>query len=136
LLQAIICVLRLKQFLNGVRFSKKVILSSLLGEASRASLISAGSAHFLWGPVRPSIDDLPSDAEKIQRHGDIHAIRLSLDETLKNMRNWQDADKQKSLIKQFVAKANNFNAQLMSTMIIAALLARTKSSDGFPIATI
>jgi len=66
--------------------------------------------------------------KKFSTAGDIHAVRLTLDETLKNMRNWQDADAQKPLIKQFerlkeMAKANNFNAQLMSTMMIATVLA-------------
>jgi hypothetical protein len=60
--------------------------------------------------------------------GDIHAIRLSLDETVRMMRNWQDADNQKPLINAFErlrqrATANNFSAQLMSTMIIATVLA-------------
>jgi hypothetical protein len=66
--------------------------------------------------------------KKFSVAGDIHAVRLSLEETLKNMRNWQDAGNQKPLIKQFErlkerAKANNFNAQLVSTMIIATVLA-------------
>jgi hypothetical protein len=44
------------------------------------------------------------------------------------MRNWQDAGTQKQLIEQFErfkerAKANNFNAQLVSTMMIATVLA-------------
>ena len=60
--------------------------------------------------------------------GDIHAIRLSIDETLRMMRNWQDSDRQQEIIKAFErlkerAKANNFNAELMSTMIIATVLA-------------
>jgi hypothetical protein len=60
--------------------------------------------------------------------GDIHAIRLSIDETLRVMRSWQDSDRQQKIIKAFErlkerAKANNFNAQLMSTMIIATVLA-------------
>jgi len=66
--------------------------------------------------------------KKFTAAGGIRKVRLSLDETLKNMRNWQGADKEKPLIKQFErlkerAKANNFNAQLMSTMIIATVLA-------------
>jgi hypothetical protein len=60
--------------------------------------------------------------------GDIHAIRLSLDATISNMRNWQDAASQQSVIKAFErlrekAKANNFNTQLISTMMIATVLA-------------
>jgi len=31
--------------------------------------------------------------------GDIHAIRLSLDATITNMRNWEDADEQQTFIK-------------------------------------
>jgi hypothetical protein len=60
--------------------------------------------------------------------GDIQTVRLSLDATISNMRNWKDADSQQSIIKAFErlrerAKANNFNAQLMSTMMIATVLA-------------
>jgi hypothetical protein len=60
--------------------------------------------------------------------GDIHAIRRALDETLKMMQSWQNADSQHEVIKAFErlkerAKANNFNAQLMSTMVIATVLA-------------
>ena len=60
--------------------------------------------------------------------GDIHAVRRSLDETLRMMRNWHDADGQQKVIKAFErlkerAKANNFNAQLMSTIMIATVLA-------------
>jgi hypothetical protein len=66
--------------------------------------------------------------KKFSAAGDIHAVRLTLDETLKNMRNWHDADKQKPLINQFErlkekAKANNFKPQLMSTIMIATVLA-------------
>jgi hypothetical protein len=66
--------------------------------------------------------------KKYNLAGDIHAIRLSLDETLRMMRNWQDADSQQKVIRAFErlkerAKANNFSAQLMSTMIIATVLA-------------
>jgi hypothetical protein len=46
------------------------------------------------------------------------------------MRNWRDADtdKQKKVIKAFEqlrekANANNFNAELMSTMMVATVLA-------------
>jgi hypothetical protein len=60
--------------------------------------------------------------------GDIHAVRLSLDETLRMMRNWHDADGQQKVITAFErlkerTKANNFNAQLMSTIVIATVLA-------------
>jgi hypothetical protein len=60
--------------------------------------------------------------------GDIHAIRLALDETIRMMRTWQNVDSQQKVIKAFEqlkekAKANNFNTQLISTMIIATVLA-------------
>jgi hypothetical protein len=60
--------------------------------------------------------------------GDIRAVRLSLDETLKVMRNWHNADAQKEVIKAFErlkerAKANNFKTQLISTMMIATVMA-------------
>jgi hypothetical protein len=60
--------------------------------------------------------------------GDIHAVRLSLDASLRMMRNWHDVDGQQEVIKAFErlnerAKANNFNAQLMSTIVIATVLA-------------
>lgn len=66
--------------------------------------------------------------KKYNAAGDIHTIRLSLDETLRMMRNWQDADNQKNVIEAFErlkerAKANNFKTQLMSTMMIATVLA-------------
>jgi hypothetical protein len=66
--------------------------------------------------------------KKFSAAGDIHAVRRTLDETLKNMRNWKDAGAQKQLIEQFArfrerAKANNFNTQLVSTMMIATVLA-------------
>jgi len=59
--------------------------------------------------------------------GDIHAIRRALDESLRMMRNWHDAHNQPA-IKAFEqlkerAKANNFNKQLISTMMIATVLA-------------
>jgi hypothetical protein len=55
-------------------------------------------------------------------------LRLSLDETLKMMRHWHDANGQQKVIMAFErlkerAKANNFNAQLMSTIVIATVLA-------------
>lgn len=60
--------------------------------------------------------------------GDINAVRHSLDATITNMRNWMDADRQQPVIKAFErlkqrAKANNFKPQLMSTMMIATVLA-------------
>jgi hypothetical protein len=60
--------------------------------------------------------------------GDIHAIRLALDETLRMMRVWRDADSQQTVIKAFErlkerTKANNFNAQLISMMMIATVFA-------------
>jgi hypothetical protein len=59
--------------------------------------------------------------------GDIQAVRLSLDETLRMMRNWHDADNH-PVIDAFErlkerAKANNFNAQLISTIMIATVMA-------------
>lgn len=66
--------------------------------------------------------------KKFNALGDIHSVRVSLDESLKTMRNWHDADNQKVVIKAFEqlrqkANANNFSAQLMSTMMIATVLA-------------
>jgi len=60
--------------------------------------------------------------------GDIHAVRLSLDATLRMMQSWQDAESQQKIIKAFErlrerAKANNFNTQLMSGMMIATVVA-------------
>lgn len=60
--------------------------------------------------------------------GDIHAVRRSLDASLKMMRDWKDAEGQQTVIKAFErlkekAKANSFSAQLMSTMLIATVLA-------------
>jgi len=51
-----------------------------------------------------------------------------LDETLRMMRSWENAASQQSVIKAFEqlkerAKANNFKTQLMSTIIIATVLA-------------
>jgi hypothetical protein len=88
--------------------------------------------------VKPKLHEFFHDGEtfticlltpkKYNVAGDIHAIRLSLDETLRMMRNWQDSDTQQKVIKAFErlkerAKANNFKAQLMSTMMIATVLA-------------
>jgi hypothetical protein len=60
--------------------------------------------------------------------GNIHAVRRSLDVTLEVMRNWHDADAQAAIVKAFEqfrekAKANNFNALLVSRMMIATVLA-------------
>jgi hypothetical protein len=60
--------------------------------------------------------------------GDIHAVRRGLDQTLAMMRLWHDADNQGQVRKAFEqlrerANANNFSAQLMSTMMIATVLA-------------
>jgi len=60
--------------------------------------------------------------------GDIDTVRDSLDVTLHMMRSWHDAHDRKKVIRAFEqlrekAKANNFNAQLMSTMMIATVLA-------------
>ena len=59
--------------------------------------------------------------------GDIHAVRRALDESLGMMQNWQNADNHPA-IKAFErlkerAKANNFNAQLISTMMMATVMA-------------
>ena len=59
--------------------------------------------------------------------GDIHAIRRAIDETLGMMRNWPNADNH-PVIKAFErlkerAKANHFKAQLISTMMIATVMA-------------
>lgn len=66
--------------------------------------------------------------KKFNVAGDIHTVRASLDATLTVMRGWHDAQNQKEVITAFErlrekAKANNFKAQLMSTMIIATVLA-------------
>jgi hypothetical protein len=39
--------------------------------------------------------------KKFSAAGDIHAVRLTLDETLKNMRNWHDADERKPLLNNY-----------------------------------
>lgn len=66
--------------------------------------------------------------KKFRPAGNINIVRLSLDNTINNMRSWQDAEQQKPLIRQFEqlkerARSNNFNAQLMSTMLTATVLA-------------
>jgi hypothetical protein len=66
--------------------------------------------------------------KKYNTAGDIRAVRLSLDATLRMMQTWQDAESQQKIIKAFErlrerAKANNFNTQLMSTMMIATVMA-------------
>jgi hypothetical protein len=66
--------------------------------------------------------------KKYNAAGNIAAVRFSLEETLRMMRNWQDSERQQKVIKAFEqlrerAKANNFNTQLMSTMMIATVLA-------------
>jgi hypothetical protein len=67
-------------------------------------------------------------SKKYKAAGDLRSIRLSLDETLRMMRNWHNAESQQSVIKAFErlrerAKANNFNTQLISTVMIATVLA-------------
>jgi hypothetical protein len=66
--------------------------------------------------------------KKYKAVGDLGDVRLALDETIRVMRNWGDADNQRKVIEAFErlkrkAKANNFNTQLMSTMMIATVLA-------------
>jgi hypothetical protein len=66
--------------------------------------------------------------KKFRAAGDLHTVRASLDLTLTMMRNWHDADSQKKVISAFErlkerTKANNFNAQLMSTIMISTVLA-------------
>jgi hypothetical protein len=66
--------------------------------------------------------------KKYKIAGDIHAVRRGLDQTLSMMRNWHDAENQGQAIKAFErlrerANANNFSAQVMSTMMIATVLA-------------
>lgn len=66
--------------------------------------------------------------KKCRIAGDIGSVRRSLDETLRMMRNWNDAGTQTDIIRAFEqlqekAKANNFSAQLMSTTMIATVLA-------------
>jgi hypothetical protein len=86
--------------------------------------------------VKPKLHDFFQSGEtfticlltpkKYNLAGDIHAIRFSLDETIRIMRNWQDAaDRQQKVIKAFErlkerAKANNFNTP---TIMIATVLA-------------
>lgn len=66
--------------------------------------------------------------KKYKIAGDIDAIRRGLDQTLSMMRDWHDAENQSQVRKAFEqlreqANANNFSAQLMSTMMIATVLA-------------
>jgi hypothetical protein len=66
--------------------------------------------------------------KKYKVAGSIGAIRRSLDVTISNMRQWRDADRQQKIIGAFErlrerAKANNFNGQLISTIIFATVLA-------------
>ena len=66
--------------------------------------------------------------KKYKIAGDIHAVRRALDQTLSTMRSWRDADNQGRTIKAFErlkesAKANNFSTQLISTMMVATVLA-------------
>lgn len=66
--------------------------------------------------------------KKYKIAGDIQDVRRGLDETLSMMRKWHDAGNQGEVIKAFErlresAKSNNFKAQLMSTMMIATVLA-------------
>jgi hypothetical protein len=66
--------------------------------------------------------------KKYRIAGDIDAVRRGLDATLRMMRNWNDAGAQTEIIRAFErlqekAKANNFSAQLMSTTMIATVLA-------------
>lgn len=66
--------------------------------------------------------------KKYKIAGDIHAVRRSLDETVSMMRKWHDVGNQGEVISAFErlkesARANNFKAQLMSTMMIATVLA-------------
>jgi hypothetical protein len=68
-------------------------------------------------------------AKTCRAAGDIATVRRLIDETLnKVMRNWHNADSQRDVIREFEqlkekAKANNFKPQLMSTMVIATVLA-------------
>src|SRR6266849_3552293 len=67
-------------------------------------------------------------AKTCRAAGDIATVRRLLDETLRVMRNWLNADSQREVIRAFEqlkekAKANNFKPQLMSTMVIATVLA-------------
>jgi hypothetical protein len=66
--------------------------------------------------------------KKFRPAGEIDDVRASIDESLKRMRNWYDSDQQKWVIEAFErlrekAKAKNFNTKLMSTMMIATVLA-------------
>jgi hypothetical protein len=67
-------------------------------------------------------------AKTCRAAGDIATVRRLLDETLRVMRNWPNADSQRDVIRAFEqlkekAKANNFKPRLMSTMVIATVLA-------------
>jgi hypothetical protein len=68
-------------------------------------------------------------AKTCRAAGNIATVRRLIDATLnKVMRNWGDADSQRGVIREFEqlkekAKANNFKPQLMSTMVIATVLA-------------
>jgi hypothetical protein len=66
--------------------------------------------------------------KKYKIAGDIHAVRRGLDQTLATMRSWHDAENQGEMLKAFErlrerANANNFSAQLTSTMMIATVMA-------------
>ena len=66
--------------------------------------------------------------KKYRIAGDIHSVRRVLDETLRMMRSWEDAADQTEIIGLFErlrerANANNFSARLISTMIIATVMA-------------
>lgn len=66
--------------------------------------------------------------KKYRIGGDLLEVRRSLDETIAMMRHWHDAAHQQRVIGAFErlrqrANANGFNAQLMSTMIFATVLA-------------
>jgi hypothetical protein len=66
--------------------------------------------------------------KKYDLAGDIYAVRRALDQSLAMMRAWGDASSHRTIIKAFEslrqrAKSNNFDTRLVSTMIIATVLA-------------
>ena len=87
--------------------------------------------------VKPELHDFFQSGEtfticlltpkKYNSAGDIHPIRRALDKSLGMMQNWQNADNHPAInaferLKER-AKANNFNAQLFSTIMIATVMA-------------
>lgn len=109
-----------------IQYIKSKVKTLVPKDFKKTKIVTSAFKKFLQSGETFTICLLTPKNFKVAR--DIHAVRLSLDENLKNMLNWQDAYKQKPLIDEFErfkerAKANSFNAQLISTMMIATVLA-------------